>query len=211
METREETNMTRTRRAAFRIALSIAGAALLPAGLPSVAAAAQAVDHLGVPGPIRFDGKSFVLAWSAQPSAGYVKQEYVPAGQAVERYEQMLLLERVPGKLKAIDAANMQVQALKQRKASDPIVNMDLVQNPKSGEVLLDFVVSAKDRAGHVIVEWNAYRYATIAGGEPGVMLFGVSHRAYGAENAKAFMGRLKTLRAAQMNALAKADMPRLR
>ena len=203
--------MTRTRRDARRLILSIAGCAWMPIGLPAIAAATGAVDHLGVPGPIRFDGKSFALAWSARPSTGYIKQAYVPAGQVVKSYEQMLLAERVSGGLKAIDAARMQMKALEERKASDPLVRMDLIQNPKSGEVLLDFIVSAKDSNGGVIVEWNAYRYATILGAEPGVLLFGISHRAYGTENAKAFLGRLKTFRPAQITALTQADMPRPR
>ena len=201
----------KNRRAVFRIARSIAVAAIVPVIQSPIAAAAEAVDHRGVPGPLRFDGKSFALAWSAKPSDGHTKQEYIPAGQKVETYDQMLLVERVAGKLKAIDAARAQVQTLEKRKASDPLVNMSLIQNPKNGEVLLDFVVSAKDRDGRVIVEWNAYRYATIEGAAPGVMLFGVSHRAYGNENAKAFLGQLKTLRSAQVGALAGVDMPKLR
>lgn len=201
----------KNRRAMFRIALSIAAASIVPVKLSPIAVAAEVVDHLGVPGPIRFDGKPFALAWSAKPSAGHTKQEYVPAGQKVETYEQMLLVERMAGKLKAIDAARAQMQMLEKRKASDPLVNMSLIQNPKNSEVLLDFIVSAKDRDGKVIVEWNAYRYATIEGAEPGIMLFGVSHRAYGNENAKAFLGQLKTLRSAQIGALAGADMPKLR
>lgn len=199
------------RHAVLRFALSIASAALVPAGLLPAPATAQVVDHLGVPGPIRFDGKPFALAWSAQPSAGYTKQEYVPAGQKVESYEQMLLVERVAGKLKAIDAARAQVQQLEKRKASDPLVNSSLIQNEKSGEVLLDFLVSAKDEAGNVIVEWNAYRYAPAPAGKPGIVLFGASYRAYGADNAKAFLGELKTQRPARIRALTEAAMPSVR
>ena len=60
-------------------------------------AAAAITDFLGAPGPILFDGKSYELAWTARPSENYTKQEYVPAGQAVETYDQMLLVERLTG------------------------------------------------------------------------------------------------------------------
>ena len=57
-------------------------AAVLP--LAAAPALAQAVDHLGVPGPIALGGQSYALAWSSQPSPDYTKQEYVPVGQTVE-------------------------------------------------------------------------------------------------------------------------------
>ncbi|MCO5121441.1 MAG: hypothetical protein M9951_17655 [Burkholderiaceae bacterium] len=196
------------RRVALGIALSIAAAILVSAGLLPAPAHAQVVDHLGVPGPIRFDGSSYELAWSSRASAEYTKQEYVPAGQEVQSYERMLLLERLAGKLEPIDAARTQMAELEKRKASDPLVNMNLIQNPRSNEVLLDFIVSARDKAGDVIVEWNAYRYAPAPAGKPGIVLFGVSYRAYGTENAKTFLGQLKTLRPERIRALTEAVVP---
>jgi hypothetical protein len=208
----EKIIMAMARRAALRIALSIAGPALV-AGIMSLApaAAAQVVDHLGLPGPIQFGGKAFSLAWSSKPRADYIKQEYLPAGQQPQSYRQMLLVERVAGSLKVMDAVRVQAQMLQNRKATDPLVNMGLIQNQASGEALLDFIVSSKDPAGNLVIEWNAYRYAPAPAGRPGVMLFGASHRAYGAENAEAFLTQLKTLRPAQISALTKAPLPKLR
>lgn len=57
------------RRAALRSFLSIAGAALVSVAALPLLASAQAIDQLGVPGPIHFDGKVFGLAWSSKPSA----------------------------------------------------------------------------------------------------------------------------------------------
>lgn len=174
-------------------------------------AAAQVSDHLGIPGPILFDGAAYRLAWSAQPSANYVKQEYLPAGETLETYSRMLLVERLTGV--AVPAAvRAQVDMLNKRKASDPLVNMDLMQNEQAGEVLLDFIVSSADPQGQPIVEWNAYRYAPYKGptGEQGVLLFAISRRGYG-DGARAFLGNLKTLRPAQINALAAAPLPKPR
>ena len=163
------------------------------------------VDHLGVPGPIAFDGTSYELAWSSRPAPNYIKQEYVPSGQNVERYTRMLLVEAVTGGVKTVDAVRNQVDMLNKRKSSDPLVKMNIIQNESTGEVLLDFLVSSKDANGEYVVEWNGYRYAPYrsVSGQSGVLLNAISHRAYGNENAKAFMSGLKELRAKQIKALA--------
>lgn len=117
----------------------------------------------------------------------------------------MLLLELVEAGIDVKGALAAQVQTLNQRRGSDPLVNMDLIQNEQSGEAILDFIVSSKDDKGDTIVEWNAYRYAPR--GE-GVMLFAISHRAYGTEAAKSFLGNLKTARPDQINKIAQAELP---
>jgi hypothetical protein len=170
-----------------------------------VPAAAQVVDYLSVPGPIELGGKSYELAWSSKPSDHYVKQEYVPAGQSPETYNQMVLVERVTGDLKVIDAVKSQMDMLEKRKGNDPLVHYEILEKNATKEVTLDFLVSAKDATGEYVVEWNLYRYAPM---KSGVLLFAVSHRAYGNDNAKAFLGGLKTLRTAQTGALLKTDLP---
>lgn len=168
-------------------------------------AAAQVVDYLGVPGPIELGGKSYELAWSSKPSETYTKQEYVPAGQKVETYSQMVLVERVTGDVKVIDVVRSQMDMLEKRKGTDPLVHYEILQKNATKEVVLDFLVSAKDTKGEYVIEWNLYRYAPM---KSGVLLFAVSHRAYGNDNAKAFLGGLKALRTAQTGALLKADLP---
>ena len=176
----------------------------------AAAVAAQAVDHLGVPGPITHDGRSYALAWTSRPSPDYTKQEYVPAGQTVERFDEMLLVETLTGKIGVMDAVGAQVDKLKKRKATDPLVNMEVIQNKASGEALLDFVLSARDPKGELIVEWSAYRYAPYrdAKGHSGVQLLGVSHRAYGSDAARAFLGELKQVRPGRIRALTSAKLP---
>jgi len=191
-------------------------ARFLAAALASVLwlapAQAEPTDYLGMPGPIALSGDSYALAWSSHPADNYIKQEYLPAGETPERYSRMLLVERVTGEIGAADAARAQIEALNQRKPTDPLLNMDLLQNEAAGEVVLDFIVSSKDEAGEYIVEWNAYRYAPLAEGEagPGVMLLGISHRAYGTDAAKAFLQGLPKLRSSEIEALVGAPLPEL-
>jgi hypothetical protein len=200
------------RTPATRLAVSIACAVFVSGALLSPATA-QVTDYLGVPGPIQFDGKSYKLVWSSRPAPAYAKQEYLPSDQSVGSYTQMLIIERVTGNVTVMDAVRAQADMLKKRKATDPLVNMNVIQNANAGEALLDFIVSSKDSKGEYIAEWNAYRYAPLKGaaGKSGVLLFAISHRAYGNDNSKSFLMRLKNTRAAQIAALTKAAMPSVR
>lgn len=185
------------------------------AALTTFAAPAHAqeiIDHLGIPGPIAFDGESYLLAWSSQPSDGYTKQEYLPAGQTTEAYDSMILVETLEADLTPIAMASAQVEMLNARKSTDPLVNMDLIQNGETGEVLLDFLLSERDEAGEYIIEWNAYRYAAIEGadGASAGLLFGISHRAYGDAAAKEFLQGLQAFRGEQIQILSMAPLPEL-
>jgi len=166
-------------------------------------------DHLNIPGPIAFDGQSYDLAWSSRPSANYIKHEYVPKGQVVTHFHDMLLVEFLQGDLTVADVVRTQMQKLNARKGRDPLVRMAVIKNAATGEMLLDFLISDNTN-GELIVEWNAYRYArmTTVSGETGIGLFGVSRRAYGDDSAKAFLGALKARRPAQIDRLAKAPLP---
>lgn len=185
-------------------------AAILAAALWVAPVQAQTTDHLGLPGPITFGGESFALAWSSRPADNYIKQEYLLPGETPDSYSRMVLVETVTGGVEVMDAVRAQADALSQRKATDPLVNMEIIQNSAAGEALLDFIVSGRNEAGEYVVEWNAYRYAPLAAGQggPGVMLFGISHRASGNDAAKAFLQELSTLRPARIEALAAAPLP---
>lgn len=180
-------------------------AAGVMAAFMAVPALAQS-DMLGVPGPVSFQGQDYALAWTSQPSDNYFKQEYVPEGQAVETYTEMLLVEAVDGAITPIQAASLQVQMLNARIETDPVVNHEIIQNEATGEVLLDFLVSDLG-ADPIVVEWNAYRYMPLAEGE-GVALFAVSRRSYGEDGARDFLGGLGAVRSEAIAALATFDAP---
>ena len=153
-------------------------AALVLATL-SHAARAQNLDRIGVPGPLAFAGTSYALAWSSHPQPTYYKQEYLPAGQSIDRYQRMLMVEVLDGGTVA-GAASAQVRTIKARKGKDPLANVDAVKNSQRGEIIVDFLLGGRDAQGAEIAEWNAYRYVPFktANGHAGVMLFAISHRA---------------------------------
>lgn len=187
---------------------AIAAVALLC--LTDPARAAEPVDRLRIPGPLLFDGKSYALAWSARPSPGYYKQEYLPAGQVLASYSSMLLIEVVESGATVDSALAAQVRMLNARKGSDPLVNLSIIQNKQSGEAILDFILGGRTSEGTAIAEWNAYRYAPHKrpDGRTGVMLFAISHRAYGNDEIRNFLGRLKTFRPGEINRIAQHRLP---
>jgi hypothetical protein len=202
------------RRREFITLLGGAGLLFIHFALGSAAIARSdgAVDRLSLPGPIEFGGESYRLSWSSHPTPHYYKQEYLPPAQTSERFHRMLLIEAIARGADVNGAVAAQVNKLKRRKLTDPTVNFAVVKNAKNGEIILDFIVSAKDSKGEDVVEWNAYRYATLRGkgGESGVFLFGISRRAYG-NDTTAFLRRLKAARPAEVNVLANYPLPAVR
>lgn len=126
--------------------------------LSAGALAVDAVDRIGVPGPIRFGKTDFALQWTSNPPPELYKQEYVPAGQRVQRDDSMILIDVRPVGAGVAQTAAVMVEQIDGRKATDPVANVELLVNDAGDEVLLDFLISASDPSG-IIVDWNAYRY----------------------------------------------------
>lgn len=161
------------------------------------------VDVVGAPGPFVLEGESFELAWTSHPTETFYKQEYVPEGQSVEAYSQMFMVDVMTNGTSVREAAGTMVDGLKQRQASDPVVNFALIENDATGEIILDFVLS-DDSSGTVIVEWNAYRYVPL---ENGVAMFGISRRGYD-DGASELLRGLKGWRMGTIEALAELELP---
>jgi hypothetical protein len=162
------------------------------------------VDQLSVPGPIRVDDVDYLLVWSARPTPTYYKQEYVAAAETAERYHRMVLVELVVGDDDMDSVVAAQVKMIEARKASDPVANIAVMKSTATGETIADFLLSARLPSGEDVVEWNAYRYVPHA---EGVMLFGLSRRAYG-EEAMTFLKGLGAERIRVIQSLAAMDMP---
>lgn len=159
---------------------------------------------------IQFGGQTYHLAWQSKPQPGYRKSEYLPKGQKLPDYRDMLLVEQLDNGMSLRTAVQKQLEFLRARKASDPVVKHSLSVNEQSGEFLLDFVLSAQDPARGTIIEWNAYRYIPRknAEGSPYTFLYAYSRRAYGDDNATRFLEELKSRRSQDIAALIGAPVP---
>ena len=172
----------------------------------------DAADRLSLSNSIEFNGEHYGLTWSSHPTRYYYKQEYLPPGQTSKRFQRMVLVEVTVGGIDISRAVAAQIDMLNKRKSIDPTVNFAVFRNPKNDEIILDFILSAQDPKGEEVVEWNAYRYAALRdkGGASGVLLFGISRRAYG-DDTTDFLRMLKSARPAEVNALATYPLPAVR
>lgn len=177
----------------------------------SIYATAQVKDYLSIPGSISFENINYDLSWSSHPAANYFKHEYLPKGADAEKYKQMLLVEFVEGDITPKDVVGAKLVELAELKKTNPIVNFDVRANKQLGEYILDFLVSQNTPDGqHVnIIERNVYRYKKItdAAGRTGVLLFGVSTRAYG-DDIDQFFAFLKTNRVDMLRSVSGYTIP---
>ncbi len=97
-------------------------------------------------------------------------------------------------------------------KESNPLVNYELIDNSKSGEYIIDFLLTANAPDGAIsIAERNVYRYKSFTdkAGHTGVMLFGISNRVYGSD-VNPFFTSLKSNRKDLMTKVAQAGIPEI-
>jgi hypothetical protein len=177
-----------------------------------VARSDGAIDRLSLPDSITFNGENYRLSWSSHPTPYYYKQEYLPPGQTSEHFQRMVLIEATARGVDVNGAVAAQINMLNKRKSTDPTVNFAAFKNSKNDEIILDFILSAQGPKGEDIVEWNAYRYATLRGkgSESGVLLFGISRLAYGDDTTN-FLRGLKSARPVEVNALSSYPLPVVR
>lgn len=165
------------------------------------------------PRHIDFDGRRFELAWHAAPQPAYLKLEYLPSGQSLPQYEDMLLLEHLSSGMDIAQVVGHQLEFLRERKKTDPVTQHRILQKESQDEFLLDFVLSAKDPKLGDIIEWNAYRYLKHPGpdGQPGVLLFAYSRRAYGHASGTDFLLGLAQRKQKDIQTLLNSPVPELR
>ncbi|MCD4512119.1 hypothetical protein LQT97_12860 [Brucella pseudogrignonensis] len=175
-------------------------------------AAKDITDNLGIPGPIKVGNKDYVLSWSSNPQPGYFKQEYLSSGANPQTYDSMVMVEFLTTDLPLNKVIAAQTAMINKRKATDPIANMAIFKNNKTGDVVLDFLLSSRDKNGEYIIEWNGYRYSEGKfKGKRGSVLFALSERAYGNEASKAFLQKLKDFKASRIHDLTNTAVPKFK
>jgi hypothetical protein len=172
------------------------------------------IDYLNLPGPVAFDSKSYHLSWTSHPSANYYKQEYIVKGDNAAKFNSMLMVELATGDMLIKDVVAAKLEELKQMKKTNPFVNYEGFDNPKTGEYMIDFLLSQNTPDGKdiSIAERNVYRYIPFAdkAGKKGIILFAISTRSYG-DKIQPFLVSLKSKKSDLVNKIAQYKFPELK
>lgn len=153
---------------------------------------------------VSFSNTIYKLAWSSHPNDVYYKQEYLPAGEKSESFKTMLLIEAIIMDVPIENVVRLKESELQERKKTDQVCNYQIMTNSQTGEYMIDFLLSSGD-----IVEWNAYRYKKIVDskGNPTILLFALSKRAYG-DDSTPFLKGLKSDRIDSINLIWNYNLP---
>ena len=99
-----------------------------------------------------------MLAWQGGPP-GEIVSEYIPPGEKLESWTKLASIREYPKLDDPRAVAGNLLRALKQQ---NPAAQSAVIENPTTGEVIVDFVTWPADQA---FVEFNIFKYARRPGG----------------------------------------------
>ncbi len=171
--------------------------------------AADAVNYLNTGDTLTVNNQQYKLSWSSHPGTNYYKQEYLPAGETPDHYKSMLMVDYLLIDTPAKYIVGVKINEIRERKKTDAVANFLVQKNEKTGEYLLDFIMSDGGGGKSSVVELNAYHYKnyTDKAGHKGVLLFALSKRAYG-DDVMPFLRNLKSERQNIIKTMAEASFP---
>ena len=169
-------------------------------------------DYLHLGDKYRFDNKDYKLVWSSHPASNFYKQEYILPNENVEKYTRMIMIDFLEGDLTPKDAISNFVNNLENSKKQNPIINYQMYE--REGEYMLDFIISKNSQDGKevLILERNVYRYFRInTPKRKGVLLFGISDRAYTKKEMDNMFSVLKNKKLDLVNKIIQIEVPKIK
>ena len=169
-------------------------------------------DYLHLGDKYRFDSKDYKLVWSSHPASNFHKQEYILPNENVEKYTRMIMIDFLEGNLTPKDAISNNVNNLENSKKQNPIINYQMYE--REDEYILDFITSKNSQDGKevLILERNVYRYFRInTPKRKGVLLFGVSDRAYTKKEMDNMFSVLKNKKLDLVNKVIQIEIPKIK
>ena len=169
-------------------------------------------DYLHLGDKYRFDNKDYKLVWSSHPMDNFYKLEYILPNENVEKYTRMIMIDFLEGDLTPKDAINNNVNNLENSKKQNPIINYQMYE--REDEYILDFITSKNSQDGKevLILERNVYRYFRInTPKRKGVLLFGVSDRAYTKKEMDNMFSVLKNKKLDLVNKVIQIEVPKIK
>jgi hypothetical protein len=169
-------------------------------------------DYLHLGDKYRFDNKDYKLVWSSHPASNFYKQEYILPNENVEKYTRMIMIDFLEGDLTPKDTISNFVNNLENSKKQNPIINYQMYE--RENEYMLDFIISKNSQDGKevLILERNVYRYFRInTPKRKGVLLFGVSDRAYTKKEMDNMFSVLKNKKLDLVNKVIQIEVPKIK
>ena len=169
-------------------------------------------DYLHLGDKYRFDNKDYKLVWSSHPASNFYKQEYILPNENVEKYTRMIMIDFLEGDLTPEDAISNNIDNLENSKKQNPIINYQMYE--REDEYILDFITSKNSQDGKeiLILERNVYRYFRInTPKRKGVLLFGVSDRAYTKKEMDNMFSVLKNKKLDLVNKIIQIEVPKIK
>jgi hypothetical protein len=169
-------------------------------------------DYLHLGSKYRFDNKDYELVWSSHPASNFYKQEYILPNENVEKYKRLILIDFIEGDLNPKDVLSSLANSLENSKKQNPVINYKVYE--KNNEYMIDFIMSENSQDGKdvLILERNVYRYFRINTlKRKGILLFGVSDRAYTKKEMDNMFSVLKNNKLELVNKVAKIEVPKIK
>ena len=169
-------------------------------------------DYLHLGSKYRFDNKDYELVWSSHPASNFYKQEYILPNENVEKYKRLILIDFIEGDLDPKDVLSGLVNSLENSKKQNPVINYKVYE--KNNEYMIDFTMSENSQDGKevLILERNVYRYFRInTPKRKGVLLFGISDRAYTKKEMDNMFSVLKNKKLDLVNKVIQIEVPKIK
>ena len=169
-------------------------------------------DYLHLGSKYRFDNKDYELVWSSHPASNFYKQEYILPNENVEKYKRLILIDFIEGDLNPKDVLSGLANSLENSKKQNPVINYKVYE--KNNEYMIDFIMSENSQDGKevLILERNVYRYFRInTPKRKGVLLFGVSDRAYTKKEMDNMFSILKNKKLDLVNKVIQIEVPKIK
>lgn len=188
------------------------GLLLITAFLLSFTSSNNPVERIGAKGPYKFNKTKFELKWTAQPNENYYVQEYLPKGESLESFNQMLTCNLFVTDLPIEKAVQQKIKELKKRQKTDSSCKFLVTESPDGKEFIVDFLMGESKDGLMSVVEFNVYRYkqVKIDKNKNGLLVFAYSKRSYG-EDITPFYSSLKTDRAKHLNEMISFELPKIK
>lgn len=169
----------------------------------------RVVDRIGIKGPLKFAKTDYKLVWTAKPNDNYFVQEYLPEGEKLESFNQMLTIHLFNMDIKTKDAVGQKVKELIERKKTDPVCNYQITESPDGKEYIVDFLLGESKEDKMTIVEFNVYRFKQIeiTKKNKAIIVYAFSKRSYG-DNITPFLKSLKDDRIQYLNEMISTEIP---